>query len=319
MYDAMQTFRPGPRSLALLLLLACAGAPVMAGNGPVIDYQTAMDTHFDDNGTVRFGDYTVVFAPEGAINGGVAVMNKAGQPVGKFSFFADYQSQEGVYARVRTKGGPPELKLTEPGPYVIAWIIDGEVVTAMPIILEQTSTGDDPFNPVSKFRFDGVWRKLAYITTREQSDGDVPEFHFWMGGRDLKDGESKDRLDIQLLREGTLVAHGKEAHGYVSTGHFQRQNALLYHPHEKKDAVRAPIFASSDFSDGSYELKVIRRSDRQLLRGYDFEVENGRPKAHARSALDVSPGHQYLAPRLHAYGQFYLRMSEAVWIEDRDI
>ena len=128
---------------------------VFSANPPVIDFETIMNSYFDDeSGQISFGDYRLAFAPEGTFNGLVAVLDAQGKIIAQHKFYEDYVDREGVFAKIRAVG-PADVKLTEPGLYTIVFVADNKPITRFLVRLEQTSAGDDAFKPEKTYRFDG--------------------------------------------------------------------------------------------------------------------------------------------------------------------
>jgi hypothetical protein len=222
-----------------------------------------------------------------------------------------------VYALATVKT-PADVTLTEPGSYTIVWLVDGKPVTRLPVELEVVSQGDDPFNPGKKYRFDGYWRTFAFLTHVSQDD-DIPELHYWLGGKDLAPGKNTGKSFVALYRNGKMVAHSKEqVPGIIKSGHFDRAKTFLYHPHEVKKSANAIPFQLKDWLvDGKYEIQVTRQSDDKMIRSFDFKVVDGKFEEHPRTKLGYQPHTDYIAPRVQKKGSTALELEKAVWIEDR--
>jgi hypothetical protein len=192
------------RIMVATILMFLTGS-IFAANPPVINFENILETNFSDSsGQLTFGDYTVAFAPTPPFNGIAAVVDPAGKVVAKFEFYPDYINSLGVFARIRTKSiGPAEVTLTEPGVYTLVFLVSGQPVTRMPVRLLQTSAGDDPFNPVKAYSFDGYWRTMAHFTTITAiRGGPAPELTLWLGGMDLPLDANRDMFRVALMRDG---------------------------------------------------------------------------------------------------------------------
>tara|TARA_R110002049_G_scaffold182041_2_gene349577 strand:- start:7361 stop:8308 length:948 start_codon:yes stop_codon:yes gene_type:complete len=300
-----------------LLLCTLFLFSVHADNSPAIDFESIMNSYFDDTtGLISFGDYRIAFAPEGKFNGFVAVLNAKGEIVAQHKFFEDYANRQGVFATIRTVG-PADVTLTEPGLYTIVFVANDQPVTRFPVKLEQTSSGDDAFNPENTYRFDGYWRTRAHLTLKTYKEEPFPELTMWLGGKDLDEGSNKDLFFATLLRDGEVVAHSKRTTGFISDGHFEPKYVSFYHPHEKNKEVNAELFMLKDWTiDGSYEISVARKSDGGKIRSYDFNVTDGKIQAMAASQLGYKPNTDFILPRVQKKGATSLEMSKAIWIED---
>jgi len=322
----MEMSVPFYRSLSIAsIVFLCVG--LLSGHGlaaqqyaPAFDFEHVLNTYFDDeSGLISFRDYRVLFAPEGQFNAQVAVLDADGKIVAVFPFFKDYASKEGIYARAQVQG-PADVKLSEPGIYTIVYVVDGKPVTRLPVRLEQTSAGDDPFNPAKTYRFDGYWRTMAFLTLGTYKEEKFPMLNYWLGGKDLPTGANRDKPFVGLYRDGALVAHNRRTMGIIQTGHFKGVRMNLYHPHEAgKEANALPFLLKDWLVDGTYEIRVTRVSDDALLRSFDFRVVDGEFEAHPRSRLGYEPQTDYIAPRVQQKGATYLSLAEALWIQDRQL
>lgn len=303
-------------TLALSLVLCLITTTAWAQrNAPAFDYQTVMETYFDDtSGLISFTSYRIAFAPEEPFKGEIVVANQQGEIVARHAFSETYAGREGVFATVRAVG-PADVQLTEPGLYQALFVVDGNPVTRLPFVLRQTKAGDDPFNPQIEYSFDGFWRTLAFFTEREYGGGKAPEFNCWLGGVDLLPDTRRGSFNAVLERDGRVVAHSKAQRGSISEGHFERKKFLLFQPHEPKKAANAIVFSMDDMKiDGMYQLKIVRPDDNQLLRAYDFVVADGEVQGIAESALETEPVYKYIMPRVLKPGTTTFEMIPCTWI-----
>ena len=180
-----------------------------AENPPAIDYEHIMDGYFDDtSGLISFTDYRIAFAPEPPFNGFVAVLDVEGNIVGKHEFYPDYVNREGIFATIRAKN-PADVTVTKPGLYTIVFVANNIPITRFLVRLEQTSAGEDAFDPEKKYRFDGYWRTMAHLTISSWKDEPFPQLTMWVGGKDLTADAKKDYFIAALLKEGEVLAHSK--------------------------------------------------------------------------------------------------------------
>ena len=285
---------------------------------PTFDFEKVLNTYFDDeSGLISFQDYRVIFAPEGAFNGQVAVLNSANKIVASFHFYKEYRPKNGIYARVQVQT-PADVTLTKPDVYTLVYVVDGKPVTRLPVRLELVSAGDDPFNSRKIYRFDGYWRTFAFITMGTFKGEKFPLLNYWLGGKDLAEGKSSGRPFVTLYLDGKMVAHSKKTQGHFMTGHFKHAEINLYHPHEPGKEYNAKPFLLNDWLvDGNYEIRVTRQSDGAMIRSFDFKVINGKFEEHPRTKIGYQPQTDYIAPRVQKKGSTALELTEAIWIEDR--
>ncbi len=303
--------------LFLMLLIVLATKTSSAQYPPAVDFTSIMNGFFaDESGLVNFGDYRIAFAPDPPFNGMVAVLDAEGNIVGQHKFFEDYANREGVFAVIRSVK-PADVQLTKPGLYTIVFVADNKPITRFLLRLEQTSAGEDAFDPVKKYRFDGYWRTRAHITLKEHKDESFPEFTMWLGGKDLPEGKRGDMFVATLLRDGKVVAHSRRTTGHIAQGHFEPKYVSLYHPHEKGKEVNAELFMLRDLLvDGQYEVSVARQSDGTKIRSYDFDVVDQKIQEMKESQLGYTPETDFILPRVYKRGSTILEMTKAIWIQD---
>ncbi len=300
-----------------LVLFLCLTAPVLAGPAPAITYQSMLNIYFhDDSGLIRFSDIDLAFAPEGPINAAIAITNSDNTVLKSFKFYPDPRWREGIFARL-SEVGPADFQITDPGTYNIVFLLDGQPISRLPVILEQTSAGDDPYNPVEKFRFYGMWQVYSYLTMNTLKDEQFPELNFWLGGRDLPEGQSKEMFQANLKRDGKIVAHSKESQGFYHDGHYQDTRISFYHPHTKREMVNALPYLINDWTgtDGDYSLEIVRRSDNQLVRLFKFSVSGNKIQPLAANQIGFEPHVDFIIPRVMEHGARKYGFVEAIWLK----
>ncbi len=298
-----------------MLGLSGLNQAVMGQPAPAFDFSDVMDTYFDDeSGLLSLDRFIVAFTSEEKFVGEAVVVNSKNEVLARYPFFQTYQMRDGVFGRVSVQG-PAEVRLTEPGVYNLVFLVDGKPATRLAFILEQTSAGEDPFNPVKKYRFDGLWRMYAYLTMKTFKDEPYPELNFWVGGKDLPEGEDKDMYRVDLYRNGEAIGHSKKSLGYIGNGHFKWNKIDVYMPHEYKNSVNALLLPWAEWvADGSYELRVSRQSDGQLIRLFTYEAKNGKIVELPQTKMGFEPQLDYMMPRVKRRGGSMFKVIEAIWL-----
>lgn len=302
----------------LTLVLGCLGQRTVAAPEPAVTYQSMLtNIYFDDeSGLISVRDIDLAFAPEGEINASVALVDSTNTVVASHKFYPDPRWREGVFARL-TEVGPADFQVKEPGVYNIVFLVDGKPVSRLPVALEQTSAGDDPFNPVKTFRFYGLWQVYAYINMDTLRDEPFPQLNLWLGERDLAEGEKKDMFKVFLKRDGEVVAHSKKTQGFFNEGHYERSKTSLYHPHTDREVPNAKAFMLSDWTseDGSYTIEVTRNHDDALIRKFSFTVTDGEISSLPNVAIGFEPQVDYIVPRVTKRGANKYEFVEAIWFK----
>ena len=302
----------------MLLILACLVAPLaaIAAPPPAFTYQSMLNTYFDDeSGMISIRDIDLAFAPDGEINAAVVVTDSNNTVVKSHKFYPDPRWRNGVFARL-SEVGPADFQLTEPGVYNIIYLIDGKPVSRIPVVLEQTSAGDDPFDPQKTYRFYGMWQVYGFLTMNIWKDEPYPELNLWLGGRDLPEGKNKEMFQASLKRDGQVLAHSKRTQGIFKDGHYQKIRTSLYHPHTERETPNALPFMLSDWTkkDGDYTLEITRNSDGQAIRSFVFTVKDGSIVPLPATALGHEPHVDYIVPRVLKAGSSSYEMEEAIWL-----
>jgi hypothetical protein len=307
----------GQGALALALLVAPVAAA--AQSYPVaFGMQSVLDTFFGEDGLVAFREYDAAFVPEGGMQAEVVLADAEGTILARHPFLGSYSLTSQVFARIGV-AGPAELRLAEPGLYNIFFLVDGEIATRMPFILNEASDGSDPFDPARSWAVDGLWRQLGYMTAPAGSGWPGPQFTFWTGGADLADPLAADAFVAALYQDDAVLFHGWRSSGAINPGRFTRTTFPLFHPHGEREEANAPVFSMDDLAalDGDYMLRVFRRSDDRLIRAFHLTVRDGKLQQHPRAALGYEPRMDFLLPRVPKAGSTIYEMVEAIWLESR--
>jgi hypothetical protein len=303
-------------TLALFMCTASFAQTAKAQPEPAFIYESLLNTYFDnESGLISFTEYDLAFMPEGKLNASVAVVNSENTVVKSFPFFEEYRYIEGVFGKAQVKG-PADVTLTEPGVYNIVFIIDGNPVSRLPVILEQTSEGDDPFDPVKKYRYRGLWQVYGYLTMNEFKEEIHPTLTFWVGMQDLAEGETKDMFTATLKRGEEVIGHSKETLGYISNEHYKRVDIDIFKPHERRGIPNAQFVTLDEWTKpGEYTLEITRNSDNQLIRKFHFTSEEDKIQPLANSAMDFDPHIDYIVPRVTNRSTQNYDFEESIWVK----
>lgn len=302
-----------------LSLLAVVTSLASAEPKPAFIYEQLLDMYFDDtSGLIAFDTYDIAFAPEGSIDATVAVVSSDNTVIKSFPFFPEYRNSQGAFARAMVRG-PADVSLTEAGVYNIVFLIDGKPATRLPVVLEETSSGDDPFNPEKTFSFYGLWQQYAHLTMGEWKGEAWPILSFWVGQRDMTDGESfTEPFFVSLTRDGEEIAHTKRTENVIRPKHYQRVTARLYEPHDEKATPNAVPFTQKGWlADGAYELVVTRGGDGKEIRRFVYAAEKGKIVELPQTKIGYEPSLDYIAPRVRKTGSTGFEFVEAIWIQQK--
>ena len=304
--------------LKSLILLVCISGPARSAPEPAFTYESMLNIYFsDDSGVISIRDMDLAFAPDGQVDAAVALTDAENTVIKSHKFYPDPRWREGVYARM-SEVGPADFEVTKPGIYNIVFLIEGKPVSRLPVILEQTSAGDDPFNPVKTYRFLGMWQLYGYLYMDTRNDKPFPELNLWLGGKDLADGEKKDTFAATLKDEkGVVLAHSKKTQGFYREGHYEQTDIGLYHPHESQKSANALPYMLSDWTakDGQYTIEVTRGSDSKLLRRFQVTVKDGQIQNLPAADMKYEPHVDYMVPRVDTKESQNYGFSKAIWLK----
>ncbi len=300
----------------ILFVLMLAVQPAIAAPKPAFIYESLLQSYFDDeSGMLSFKDFDLAFAPPAPLNASVVVTDSKGTVIKSFEFFPDYRWVEGVFANAMVKG-PADVQLSEPGIYNIVLIVDGELATRIPFVLEQTGEGNDPFDPVKTYRFHGVWQVYGYLTMREWKDEVHPKLTFWVGGKDLAENTEKDMFVATLKRDGEVIGHSRRTLGFIAPGAYSRVDIDIYEPHEPGKEVNTKFIMQDEWTkDGEYEIIVTRNKDNAMIRRFSFTSADGKIGPIANSQLGFEPRVDYIVPRVRDRRSQNIKYEEAIWIK----
>jgi hypothetical protein len=306
---------------AVLAMALLAGAERAAAQSYPVTFsmQSIMEGFFGETGLVSFRDYDAAFVPaEGELQAEVVLADADGAVLARHPFFDSYRMQTQVFARIGVVG-PAEAQLSEPGIYNIFFLVDGEIATRMPFVLNAAGDGSDPFDPEKTYSYDGFWRQLGYMTPPGTGGFQGPTFTFWTGGLDLADPENGEGFVAALYQGDEVLFHSKRTTGHIATGAFKRSTFNLFHPHEAGREANAVVFSSEDLAalDGDYVLRVFRQSDDAVIRAFRLTVAGGELQQHERAVLGYEPQMDFILPRVPRAGSNTYEMVEAIWFESR--
>ncbi len=310
-------------ALLLLTLSALIGTQAIAQPSPAFLFEPMLDTYFDDqSGLIAFhgSGYDLAFPPDEPLNAVIAVVDDTDTVVQSFPFRTEYanRTDNGAIARAMLDG-TAEITLTEPGVYNIVFMIDGALISRLPVALERVEVGDDPFEAETRYRYFGLWQRYAYLSMDTWRGQAWPALTFWAGMRDFVEEGSRLPVLVELHRDGELVAHSKPTEGTVPFEHYQRLESRLYHPHERKSAPNAEPFLAHDWTlDGDYTVTVSRQTDGQAIRRFAYTADNGDIQPLAEARIGHAPAIDYRPARVRNKSSTGYEFVEAIWISTPD-
>lgn len=303
-------------TVCVLLIATATVTPGVAQNQPAFLFEGLLDTYFDDSsGLIAFDDYDLAFASDEPLAAQVCVSQTSGTEVGCLDFRPQYRNKTGVIARASVSN-PGDISLKTPGDYVLDFVVNGQPVTRMPVSLEKVAS-DDAFNPESKLQFYGPWSDYAHITMSTWKGEDWPLITFWAGHRDMAEETFKAPFLVELSRNGSIVAHSKRTQGTIPNSHYDRLEAHLYHPHDRKGSPNAKPFLRIEWvQDGDYVITVKRQFDNVVIRRFRYNAAGGAIALLPQTQMGYQPRTDYLVPRVIKKGSTGYEFVEAIWLKN---
>lgn len=279
---------------------------------PIVDTTSFLNTRLYTDGSLLLEHVDVVFAPESVAGGSIRIENGQGAELARYPLATHYRMRDKAFGRLPVQGHA-RWQAPGSGDYRMVVDIDGRDVTHFPFSVALKTSGD-PFNPASTALFDGPWRELAYLVKRDYRDTQLVDLVTWTGIADLADGTRKDQSVARLYRGGKEIGHSRESAGHIDGSvPFKEATYAFLAPHEARRAHEAPPIGIADLSDGSYEIRIERSSDKKRLRTFTFNVKNGAIQPHPRGTLEHTPREQMLSPRAYRKGGNY-DFQEVFWL-----
>jgi len=286
------------RTALLLCVIFAAGAtaPARQTYPPAIEYQSLMQLRFYENqGNFLVEDLEVVFPPAGSRKATFVVSRAGGgvvasvplrlvAPLDGFPMFGMYKPD----------GVPGNVRVGEPGDYVLSVQLDGQPVTTLPFALKREAN-NDPFNPQTAFVREGPWRDLAYFSDRVDAPGSNLRFNWWTSLRELPPGTSTNRplVTLHVMHGGQEVAATRSP-VVISQTDWQHFSQEFHFPTEKQ--VRWMTLADLTKKDGEYT--VVAKVGGKPFKSYRAEVRGGKLLRHPRNDLNTQPRTDFISPRL---------------------
>jgi len=307
----------------IALLLSSLASAAAAQSSPAFLLEPMLDIYFDErSGLIAFhgNGYDLAFPPDEPLQAVIAVVDDTDTVVQSFPFRPEYgnRTANGAIARALVQQ-PAEITLTDPGVYNIVFMIDGQLVSRLPVALEQVEIGDAPFERETHLRYFGLWERYAYLSMDTWQGEDWPQLTFWAGLRDFEHRAHALLFLVELERDGERVAHSKRTQGSIPFKHYERIESRLYHPHDQKSSPNARPFLAADWTrDGEYTLSISRQSDGQVIRRFAYTASNGLIQPRPETRLGHEPSIDYRAPRVRDKSSTGYDFTEAIWLGPAD-
>lgn len=180
---------------------------------PVVDPTSFLNTRLYNDGSLLLEHVDVVFAPESPGSPSIRIETSKGAELARYPLAGEYRMRDKAFGRLPVQGFA-RWQAPDSGDYRIVVNLGGADVTQFPFSIALNTSGD-PFNPATTALFDGPWRELGYLVTREQSGNTFFDLVAWVGAIDLPEGQSKGQSIARLMRGGKEIGHSRESGGHI--------------------------------------------------------------------------------------------------------
>lgn len=142
---------------------------------------------------------------------------------------------------------------------------------------------------------------------------------FWAGLRDFDEQAHRLGFFVEMTHNSKIVAHSKRTQGSISCKHYQRVEAQLYHPHDRKSSPNArPLMAPDWIRDGDCTITVTRQTDGQVIRRFAYTARDGAIQHRPETRFGYQPAIDYRPPRVRDKSITGYDFIEAIWIGPAD-
>lgn len=299
----------------ILTFLVTGGISSAQQRTPVMEHASLLNSvGVSPEGWLEFGRandaLTSVFLPQGSKVTAILTKQGSDTPIHTHQFSIQHVTE--VFARVDAKGAGREFKFSNAGNYSLTFKTGNHVMAAVDFNV-YSKTNDDQFDPKSVWYCDGPWSQWAYAYSKLSDKGNANlQFRMWAKRESFNAGTESDIYDVDLVKEGDVVAEGRG--GYISTQRWRNLHFNMRLPESKGGrALTAEQFVAQD---GIYSF-VVKKNDK-LHAVYQMVVKDGRPMMHARQSENYEPRYNYLCPRYAAITDGTDNAGNTVWMNRLD-
>ena len=285
--------------LALLCLTAIGFVPdapqVVVGQQykPAAELQSLLNMRFyEGDAGFLVEDVQIVFPPSGNQKGELVITRASGEEVASLPLRMEPFGNFPAFANLKPDGRPGNIRVSQPGDFVMSVKLGGEVITRLPFSLKEEK-GNDPFNPQRRFIREGAWRDHAFISAPIENPNGNIFFHFWMSLREFPVvGTGRQMASLHLL-------HGAQEIGTTRSNIVPSYIDWQFFSQELVTSVKSPnphYLTMADLKkDGDYTM--VLKVNGQPVKSYKFQVKGGVLQRPDQSRIDYEPHVNFISPR----------------------
>lgn len=280
--------------LAVLILLGTVPA---AASGQLVkpgaDYRSLLNMRYsEENGTFLFDGLQIVFPPAGIERALLTINRLSGEAVISLPLRVESYSSFPLFGNLVPSGESGEIKLGQPGDFVLTIKFGDRVITKMPFTLS-VEPNSAPYDPPKKFLREGPWRDLAYLSVLVDNPSANVDFNWWMSLRELPIGMTNPLVTIHLMQGPLEVARSPDSVALNSIDWQFFTSELIQTTKSGPQQLKMKEMAKRD---GDYLLIV--EANGKPIKSYPVEVKGGRLQRAEQSRLDFEPHADFISPRL---------------------
>lgn len=269
------------------------GAYGQAAYPPAVQFESLMNMRFyEANGGFLVEDIQIVFPPASVQKAALVVDRAGGGAVATVPLRLE-KMEFPAFARFRPASGQTgNVRIGQPGSYVMSVVVDGKAVTEMPFTLEK-QTSADPFSPGSSFVRSGPWADLAYFTVVPGSPDGEMTFNWWMSQRELPGGSGTPKVTWHLMHGGKEIA---AARGPVVPSTMD----WYFYSHKQMEVPSKPRghwLTLADVQALSGDVSVVLKANGTPFKTYRMKVSSGQIERMPQNALTYEPHTAFISPR----------------------
>jgi hypothetical protein len=299
--------------------------PMVAGvsaqtYSPAIEYASLLDPRFyEQSGGFLVENLQLVFPPQPDQKMEFVITRSTGEAAATVPLRKESLGDVGkfpAFAQLQPNGVPGNVKVRQPGDFVMSVKANGQALTTLPFTL-RAEGGDDPFNPQKTFVLEGPWRTLAYFFAPVDAPDAPLSFKWWMCARELPAGMKQSLCSVHLMRGSQEVAASRTK--FDISDRMNRTwlsfRCELYLPTGGKHLTLPMLTAQ----DGDYTL-AIKTKDNKIVKSCAVAVKGGKLQRLARCDLNFQPHTNFISPHLvdtSSGSSSRYRMVEAFWVETK--
>lgn len=278
----------------IVIAVSFAAAAQVGTNKPAIEYDSLMNMRFyEETGGFLVEGLEVVFPPTGASAATFVIMKRSGEVISSVPLRLEPLEKFPAFGVFRpAPGNPGNIRVAQPGDFVMAVKLGNETITTLPFTLKQ-EVSNDPFNPSKKFVRDGPWSDLAFFSVITDDASAMLHFNYWLSTRELPPGMKQPKVTLHLLANGKEIATSRAP---------VVPDTLDWYFYERKELIvqsnpKQRWLALSDLTKQDGEIVMIVKANGQPVKSYKTRVIGGLLQTLEQNRLDVEPRTAFISPR----------------------